>query len=253
MNKVLLMRSLGSYLACPGMNTTTDPIRILLVDEHTSFIDGLTMVIETKPEEMKVVATATNGKNALGEAARVNPDLIVLEINLDGENCLELLPKLVGNPGARVLILTSTRDPVIHDKAIMAGARGIVLKSESAKTVLKAIEKVNDGEIWLSKSELSRVFDRLSNKTDDEGLDKWDQEKINSLTGRERQIIHAIVKYDSSTNREIASYIYISESTLKNHLSTIYNKLELRNRIDLLKFAHAHKLAELDTLIEISQ
>ena len=223
-------------------SSAPQPIRILLVDDHKSFIDGLRMVIEANKERMEVVATANNRANALSEAARVNPDLTILDVDLDGEDGIELIPDLVASSQTKILMLTGTREPAVHNRAIMAGARGILLKNESGEVILKAVEKVNKGEIWLSNDELSHVLDRLAHPQEEDETVKWEREKIKSLTDREREVIRAVVQNDSSTNGEIAARIYISESTLKNHISTIYSKLELRNRIDLLKYALSHKL-----------
>jgi DNA-binding NarL/FixJ family response regulator len=225
--------------------TAVGPIRILLVDAHKAFIDGLTMIIGSRKGLMEVVATATTREDALALAARVRPDLILLDIDVDGhdgQGGLELLPELVGSSGRKVIILTGNRDSAVHERAVMAGARGILLKTEPATVILKAIEKVNDGEIWLNNDALSRVFERISNRKDEDESDKKERVKINSLTEREREVIRAIVNHDSSTNREISLDMCISDSTLKNHISSIYNKLELKNRVQLLKYAAANNL-----------
>ncbi|HSK71005.1 MAG TPA: response regulator transcription factor [Pyrinomonadaceae bacterium] len=223
-------------------STLREPIHILLVDDHQSFLDGLKMLINANKSSMQVVSTANSREEALKAAAEHKPDLILLDIDLGNDNGLEVLPELIEKTGAKVIMLTGVIDQKIHEKAIIGGARGVLLKNSTGQVILKAIEKVYNGEIWANSDTLSRVFDQLKYQKTGGKSDDPEQQKINSLTGREREIISLIVTEDSSTNKEIASRLFISESTLKNHLTTIYSKLGVKNRIDLLKYALTHKL-----------
>lgn len=218
------------------------PIDILLVDDHQSFIDGLKMLIDVNKTVMQVVSTANNREAALKAAAEHRPDLILLDIDLGDDNGLEILPELIEKTGAKVLMLTGVQDQQVHEKAIIDGAHGVLLKNSTGPTILKAIEKVYHGEIWANNDVLSKVLSQLKHQKPDKRSADPEQQKIDSLTAREREIINKIVTDDSSTNKEIAAGLFISESTLKNHLTTIYSKLGLRNRIDLFKYALTHKL-----------
>lgn len=200
------------------------------------------MVINSQKPKMEVVGMASNSEEALAGAARLRPDLILLDMDLGGSLSLDFLPELLGKSNAKVLFLTGMRDTDIHDKAILKGARGILLKDESAKVIIRAIEKVVEGEIWASKASLARVFSRMSGAS----LSDPEQGKIGSLTNREREIIAALVTFEDSTNEEIAGRLFISSSTLKNHLTTIYSKLGLSNRVQLLKYALKHNLGSAD-------
>lgn len=223
-------------------NTLKKPIHILLVDDHQSFIDGLQMLINANKAAMQVIGTANNRDEALKAAAEHKPDLILLDIDLGNDNGLEVLPELIEKTDAKVIMLTGVQDQEVHERAILSGARGVLLKNSNGQIILKAIEKVHNGEIWANSDTLSRVFDQFKNNHSAKKSDDPEQRKIDSLTGREREIIRMIVTDDSSTNKEISRRLFISESTLKNHLTTIYSKLEVKNRIDLLKYALAHKL-----------
>jgi two-component system, NarL family, nitrate/nitrite response regulator NarL len=119
-----------------------------------------------------------------------------------------------------------------------------LLKTDSGQLILKAIEKVHDGEIWINNQTLNRVLGQMTRQRAGGAEKPADpkEQKIASLTAREREIIRALVNDESSTNKEIADRLFISDSTLKNHLTAIYSKLEVRNRIDLLKYAMNNKL-----------
>jgi DNA-binding NarL/FixJ family response regulator len=142
---------------------------------------------------------------------------------------------------AKVVYRTSTQEPAEHNEAIVKGARGVIIKTESAKVILRAIDRVHAGEIWASNATLSSIFDQL-NRQKNEPVDP-ERLKIASLTAREREIIAALVNFESSTNDELADRLCISNSTLKNHLTTIYSKLSVANRVQLLKYALKHNLA----------
>ena len=200
------------------------------------------MVIDTQRPRMEVIAAAHTPEEAKAAARTENPDLILLDMDLGNSTGLDLLPELQRVCDARVLFLTGTLDPAVHNEAILKGGRGVILKTESAKVILRAIERVHEGEIWASNATLSSIFDQL-NRQKNEPADP-ERQKIASLTAREREIVAALVNFESSTNEEIADRLFISNSTLKNHLTTIYSKLGLANRIQLLKYALKHKLAD---------
>lgn len=214
-------------------------IRILLIDDHKSFMDGLAMVINSQTPAMEVIGMASNHAEAITAASRLNPDLILMDMDLGDCISLEFLPELLEKTSAKVLMLTGLQNPDLHESAIVKGARGVLLKGESAKVILKAIEKVYAGEIWASNTTLTRVFEQMKS-----GKKQADPEagKIADLTPREREIIAALLTFEGSTNEEIARQLFISTSTLKNHLTTIYSKLNVKNRVQLMKYALNHKL-----------
>jgi two-component system, NarL family, nitrate/nitrite response regulator NarL len=224
------------------ITNTTKPIRILLVDDHQSFLDGLKMLINANKSAMQVVSTANSRREALAAADNYKPDLILLDIDLGDDNGLEVLPELVEKTESKIIMLTGVQEQSVHEEAIMKGARGVLLKNSSGLVILKAIEKVYKGELWADSGTISKVLDHLKHRKSRKEAADPEQQKIDTLTPREREIICQMATDGSSTNKEIASRLYISESTLKNHLTMIYSKLDLRNRIDLLKYALTHNL-----------
>src|ERR1044072_6377312 len=131
--------------------TSQDPIRVLLIDDHQSFLWGMVKLIESDSANMTVMGTASNIAEALAILEREQPDIILLDIDLNGVNSLDSMPLLRKATNAMVLILTGMRDADTHERAVMAGARGVVQKEVPAEMILKAIRKVHEGEIWLDR------------------------------------------------------------------------------------------------------
>lgn len=221
-------------------------IRIMLVDDHKTLLWGLGKLIESEATHMVVVGTARDCDSALAIADEVIPDVILLDLDLGGTSSLDIMPRLLASaPHARVLVLSGTRERELLDKAVMLGARGVVSKDEPAETVLKAIEKVHEGELWLDSVMLTRVFDAMRNPQATRRQDP-DMEKIAQLTAKERRICSLIATGGGAVNKALAQQLFISEHTLRNHLTTIYHKLGVSNRLDLYVFATKHRLDQPD-------
>jgi DNA-binding NarL/FixJ family response regulator len=221
---------------------TDNPIRLLLVDDHQSFLWGLVKLIESDGPGMEVVGTASDMPQALVIAEKEQPDVIVLDIDLHGVSSLESMPVLLKITKSSVLILTGLRDTETRDRAMLAGARGVVQKEESAEVILKAIKCVDRGEIWLDRVSTGRIFTKLLSPLNGEGSPE--AARIGSLTPREREIIDVIITHGRSTNKEIAGHLNMSEHTLRNHLTSIYGKLEVENRLELVMYALKHGLSK---------
>lgn len=220
--------------------TIEQPIRILLVDDHQSFLWGLMKLIESDGPRMKVIGTASDMPEALVMAEREQPDVILLDIDLHGVSSLESMSHLLNITKASVLVLTGLRETETRDRAMLSGARGVVQKEESAEVILKAIRSVHKGEIWLDRASTGRIFSKLLNPLNGEASPE--RAKIGSLTAREREIIDVIITHGRSTNKEIAGHLNMSEHTLRNHLTSIYSKLEVENRLELAMYALKHDL-----------
>jgi len=214
------------------------PIKILIVDDHRTIVWGLERLIETATPCMAVVGTATSRAELFEKLSGANPDVILLDLDLNGENGLDFLGELGRQTTARVLVLTSASDPEVHQQAIMGGARGVVHKQEPPDVVVRAIEKVHSGEIWLNRTALGLVVRALARgqESDPEAV------KIASLTPRERQIIATVMKEKGAPIKVMAGKLYMSEHTLRNHLTTIYSKLEVKGRLELYLYASSHRL-----------
>ena len=216
---------------------TPEAIRILIVDDHAIVRAGLRMLIDQNPA-MKVVGIAGNRSEALALAASEQPDMIILDILLGDEDGLTFLPELRETAtDTRVLVLTGLRSSESQRRAMLAGAMGVVLKEHAAEVLIKAINKVHQGEVWLDRSLMGSVLDEMSQSPE---IDP-EKAKIVSLTNRERQVIALIA--EGLKNKQIGERLFISETTVTHHLSSIFSKLEVSDRLELVIYAFAHKLA----------
>ncbi len=214
-------------------------IRILIVDDHAILRAGLRMLIDQDPE-MKVIGVASNRSEALALATSEQPNVILLDILLGDEDGLSFLPELrEASTDARVLVLTGLRSSESQRRAMLAGAMGVVLKEHAVEVLIKAINKVHNGEVWLDRSMMGRVLDDMSHTSD---IDP-EKRKIESLTDREREVIALIA--EGLKNKQIGSRLLITESTVTHHLSSIFSKLDVTDRLELVIYAFAHKLAKL--------
>lgn len=223
------------------MKLHKETIRVMLVDDHQTMLWGLARLIDGEKPRMEVVGTAQNGPEALEKIARLSPDVVLLDLDLAGSSGIDLLPALQSSPQSRVLVFTGERDQARLDLAVFQGARGILRKDASADMVLKAIEKTAEGEIWLDRGTLGRVFSGFMNPKAVEKPDP-EAEKKASLTARERKIIHVVVQGNGALNKTLAQRLFISEHTLRNHLTSIYQKLGVNNRLELYVYAVKHQL-----------
>ncbi len=219
----------------------------MLIDDHQTMLWGLVKLIESEKPRMEVVGTARSSEEALEKVGSLCPDVILLDIDLGGTSALDILPALLLNPASRVLIFTGERDQAMLDLAVFRGARGVLRKDASAEQVLKAIEKTADGEIWLDRETLGRVFSEFMTPKAASKLDP-EAEKLASLTPRERKIIHAVVEGSGAHNKALADRLFISDHTLRNHLTAIYQKLGVSNRLELYVYAAKHQLGNLGVM-----
>lgn len=219
---------------------TQSPIRVMIVDDHKAILWGLERLVESAKPRMSVAGTAGTCSELLATVASHKPDVILLDLDLNGENAADTLPTLSALTEARVLILTGARDSCVQRAALLKGARGVISKDESADVLLQAIERVYAGEVWINQAMMSQILETMTG-----GAAKLDPEaeRIASLTPRERGIVHAVVTRHDDKSVAIAEALHISEHTLRNHLTLIYEKLGVHNRIGLFAYAIKHGLA----------
>jgi DNA-binding NarL/FixJ family response regulator len=220
------------------MLQSASPIRVLLVDDHRTVLWGLEKLIQGEEPHMQVAGTASTRDDALNAARQLKPDIILLDLDLNGENSLDFIPDLVQQGAAKILVLTGMRGEEYRMRAMMQGASGVVRKEEPAETILQAIERVHYGEIWFDRAGTANVLTKLTAKK----ATRVDAQRISSLTVREREVIAAMVEERSAHNKTIAERLHISDHTLRNHLSSIYSKLGLENRMELYLYAKDHGL-----------
>lgn len=224
------------------MPASTIDINVMLVDDHKTMLWGLERLIGGPSTGMRVVATASNQEEALARAAETEPDVILLDLDLDGFCSLDILPRLLENGSARALIFTGARDQALLDRAVLGGARGVLRKDAPAELVMRSIEKVHQGELWLDHEMMARVFGEMTRPRSAHKADP-DEEKQALLTAKERKIAAAIVAGNGMTNKALAESLFISEHTLRNYLVSMYKKLGVSNRLELYVYASRHPIA----------
>ena len=223
------------------MEPAPQKIRVVIVDDQLIVREGLRMLLDHHPG-IKVVAMAGTRSEALEIVARELSDLIILDLELGGYSALAFIPQLrEAAKNARILVLTGLRDSETHQKAAELGAMGVVLKEDAADRLLKAIEKVYKGEAWLDRLTLGTLLWQMCSH-EKESVDPQ-KKKISSLTERELQVITLIA--EGLKNRQIAARLFISPTTVTHHLSSIYSKLGVSDRLELVVYAFANKLAKM--------
>jgi two-component system nitrate/nitrite response regulator NarL len=223
----------------PGVDKSPR-IKVLLVDDHAVVRAGLRLLIKAEPR-FDVVGDAGNCEEAIAAATETQPDVILLDIDLDGENALNIIPELLNTAAsARVLVLTGMNDSQMNEDSLRAGAMGLVLKEKAAEILLKAIEKIHNGEVWYDRSVMGDVLSEMSRG----GANHRHSEtaKIATLTEREREVIGLIG--EGLKNKPLAERLYISETTVRHHLTSIFDKLGVSDRLELVIYAYRHGLAK---------
>lgn len=218
-------------------------MRVLIVDDHTVVRAGLRMLLESQGR-VTVVGEATTCLEAIALATETQPEVIVFDLDLGGNSGLECLAEVRAAAGnARVLVLTGIRDPHLHRQAVRQGATGLVLKDMAVETLLQALDRVHDGEVWLPPTLIAQVLSELTGTRAARLAPDPEAAKIALLTEREREVVTLIGQ--GLRNRQIAQRLHVSETTIRHHLTSIFAKLEVTDRLELVIYAYRHHLAAL--------
>ena len=221
---------------------TTPSMRVLLVEDHGIVRTGLRMLLESQPE-ITVVGEAATAAEMLTLVAPAQPDIVILDLDLGGENATESIPALLDTaPATRIVVLTGVRDPEAHRQAVRHGAMGLVLKEHATETLLQALATVRVGGAWLEPMLVAQVLSELTHPRPPPPPSP-EEAKIARLTEREREIITLIG--EGLRNQDIGTRVYISETTVRHHLNAIFAKLGVASRFELAVYAYQHGLATL--------
>ena len=219
-------------------------IRVLLIDDHVLVREALSVLLQVRAG-LQVVGEARNPSEALSIAAREKPNIILLALNLDqSDGGLNLLPELLSAAGsqARILLLTDGRDSTTHCQAARLGAMGIVLKRETSNDLLKAISKVHAGEVWLNRSLTASLITSIARNDEQTKKAQSEAAPLELLTDREREV--ATLAGEGLRSKEIGKRLFISEITVRHHLTSIFGKLDVSNRLGLILFLTRHRLGK---------
>ena len=212
-------------------------IRVLVADDQSLVRAGFRMLLGGE-EGIEVVAEASTGLEAVAQAASSDPDVVLMDIRMPELDGLEATRRiLAADPGSRILILTTfDLDEYVY-RALQAGASGFVLKDDPPEQLIAAIRTVAGGDALLSPAVTRRVirqFTRISRSSPPKEFDE--------LTGREREVLRLIT--NGLSNAEIGRELFISETTVKTHVTRVLQKLNLRDRVQAVVLAHQTGLFE---------
>lgn len=211
--------------------------RILLVDDHALVRMGLMTLLNDQPD-MEVVGEASTAAEAVNATERLKPDVILMDIRLPGEGGIEATRQVTKRfPDSKVVMLTSFADDELILRAINAGAVGYVLKQVGNDELLRAIQAAARGEALLDPSTTARLLTRVR-----EADRKAQEDAFRDLSDREMDVLVHLAR--GKTNAEIGSTLNLSEKTVGNYIGNMFEKLGMRNRIELAAYAYEHHLFE---------
>ncbi|MEI8093097.1 MAG: response regulator transcription factor [Spirochaetales bacterium] len=206
--------------------------RIVIADDQMLFVESLKSVIESRSDFIEVVGTAANGLEAVAAVARLKPDIILLDIKMplmDGVEATARIRK--ANPQTQVVILTTYDDEVFVHQALSLGAVGYLLKETHPSNLIMCLQAVNEGSVMISPEIARKLVKQLGSGaglSQQAGTEKW----LDSLTRREREVLLHLS--EGLSNQKIADLLFIEEQTVRNHVSRLYAKIGVHDRLELL-------------------
>ena len=215
----------------------------MLVDDHKTMLGGLEKLLEGAQPAMQVIASASTIGSALALAENLQPDIVVLDVDLDGVCSVDFVPALVANGVTRAVMFSGTRDQEVLGRAVRSGARGVIGKEAAGEQVIDTIARVHRGELCLDQALLGSLLGALIRPAPVVAAPDPETARIAQLTQKERRIVAMMVEGNGALNKTIAQRAFISEQTLRNHLTSIYSKLDVANRLELYVYAVRNGLA----------
>ena len=216
-----------------------EAIRVLLADDHAIFREGLCAILD-RQKDIVVVGEARDGVEAVKKVAEVTPDIVLMDINMpvmDGVRASRLITAQDQRVG--IIILTMYREDEYVFEAIKAGARGYVVKDARAREVLKAIRAVHRGEALIDPAVATKLLEEFRRLA--EGRSR---KELFDLNEQETEILRLVAQ--GASNKEIAAALFLSEHTIKNKLSIVFQKLHVNNRAEAATFAIREGLISMD-------
>lgn len=211
-------------------------IRLLLVDDQQLVRDGIEAMLSIEPD-LEVVGTADNGEVAIAQVAALQPDVVLMDVRMpvmNGSAATHIISERF--PNVKVLVVSTYDDDEYIAQSIKAGAKGYLLKDMPSKELAEAIRLVNRGYAQLAPGLLERLLAQKATDTNVSPNESAPKE-LADLTSREIEILQLIGK--GASNREIATELFISESTVKSHITSIFNRLNLKNRAQVAIYANS--------------
>jgi DNA-binding NarL/FixJ family response regulator len=209
-------------------------VRVMIADDQQLFAEGLRVVIESRAPRFEVVGIAQNGKIAVSMARDLKPDVILMDVRMpemDGVVATRLIHEKY--PEIKILILTTFDDDEYVKFSLRNGAIGYLLKNRPAEELVESIKALARGIIQIDPAVSAKFFD--AGRSQDSDSDDFNR-RLNTLTGRERGILEQLVQAKRIVN--IASDLEIAEQTVRNHISSIYFKLDIHDRLEIINYVN---------------
>jgi len=212
-------------------------IKVMLVEDHSMIREGLKQLLELE-KDIKVIAGFPDGRSAVEQYPKVRPDVVLMDINLpvlNGLEATELIRKT--DPQAKIIMLTIHHDREYLLRSLDLGAMGYILKDADSRVLVEAVRSVFNNQTYIQPSmakELVSEYKRIKSGTPDR--------PESFLTKRELEVLRLLTK--GMLNKEIAKTLYISEKTVKNHISSIFRKLDVQDRTQAAVYAIRHRIGE---------
>ena len=211
-------------------------IRVVLVDDHSVVREGVRMILEND-NEIDVVGETGDINEASVLVTIKQPDVVLLDLAFGSETSIDRIPLILeGAPSARILVLTGVSDQELHKRALLKGAHGLLMKDKAGAVLRTAIKKIHAGEAWVDRSLTATVLRAVAKEDETKRIVA---ERVRSLTTREAEIVDLIA--EGHSNQSIADRLCISEKTVRNRLTVIFDKLEVSSRLELAIFASASR------------
>jgi two-component system, NarL family, nitrate/nitrite response regulator NarL len=222
-----------------SMPEKTKLIRIMIADDHAIFRDGLKSLFNGRPE-FQVVGEACDGRNVVELVDQLQPDILLLDVVMPKVDGMDALKMLAASPrSVRTIVLCGALEGEDISKAFELGARGLILKETAAETLFKGIQAVMDGLYWVVRKSVTNPVEASKHCR---SAEKGASSRNYGLTPREMEIIGFVVS--GASNKEIAGKLSISVQTVKHHITNIFDKLGVYNRLELTLFVLHHGLLE---------
>jgi two-component system, NarL family, nitrate/nitrite response regulator NarL len=213
------------------------PVRVLIADDHSLFREGLRKLLESEPG-FEVIGEASDGEMLLSMARENQPDVLLLDLAMPRQDGMEVLRELAAAEiQVRTLVLTASINKAQIVQALKLGAYGVILKESTTQRLFDSIRCVMAGQYWIGRESVSDLVRAFRSVSSSEGVSR---SRDFGLTPRELEIVTLVVA--GYSNPEIAQRCSISEQTVKHHMSNVFDKLGVSNRLELALFAVNHQL-----------
>jgi two-component system nitrate/nitrite response regulator NarL len=216
-------------------------VRIVILDNHALVREGIRLIVE-QHAGMEVIGEAGNLIDGLEIISSQKPDIVLFELNLTEQTSSDIIPQIIkASDTSRLILVTGTSNSMIQQQAVENGVMGVVFKAQPPEVLIKAIEKVYAGEVWVERSVIANVLSRLSRNSKSTKIGS-EGNNIDELSEREKEIVRLIGQ--GFKNKKISTQLCISETTVRHHLTSIYSKLGVSDRLELLVYAHRYGLVK---------